>query len=347
MPLRTLFSSNSPLDWLLALGLATSSFLALLLARRVSIRRLTDLAERNTAPWDRLYADTLRRTSVPVLAIASLRVGAELLELPSLLSHRLTTLVALAFTYQAGRWAAIAAKALFQRYLTDRLAGDRSAATTIGALGFLTQLLIWSTVVLVALDEVGVNITALAAGFGIGGVAIALATQKILGDLFASLAIVLDKPFVIGDSIGVAEFSGTVEYIGMKTTRLRSVSGEQLVFSNADLLGSRIRNFGRMAERRVAFRTRVAYDTPREMLAKIPSMLRAAVEAQRDARFDRSHWAAYGDYGLEFETVYWVTTPDYGRFMEIQQGVNLEVHGSFKNAGIAFGYLPSATAAPG
>ena len=346
MSLTSLFTSNPPLDWLLALGLATSSFLALLLARRVSVRRLTALAERGTAPWDRLYADTLRRTSVPVLAIASLRIGAELLELPSLLSHRLTTLVVLAFTYQAGRWAAIAAKALFQRYLTDRLAGDRSAATTIGALGFLAQMLIWSTVVLVALDEVGVNITALAAGFGIGGVAIALATQKILGDLFASLAIVLDKPFVIGDSIGVAEFSGTVEHIGLKTTRLRSVSGEQLVFSNADLLGSRIRNFGRMAERRVAFRTRVAYDTPREKLERIPALLRAAVEAQRDVRFDRSHWAAYGDYGLEFETVYWVTTPEYGRFMEIQQGVNLEVHESFERAAIAFGYLPSATAAP-
>jgi len=189
-----------------------------------------------------------------------------------------------------------------------------------------------------ALDNLGIDVTALVAGLGIGGVAVALAVQNVLGDLFASLSIILDKPFVIGDFLVIGEYMGSVEYVGLKTTRVRSLSGEQLVFSNSDLLKSRIRNYGRMYERRVVFNIGVTYDTPRELLKRIPGMIRAAVEAQDKTRFDRSHFMKYGDYALQFETVYYVLSPDYNVYMDIQQAIYLIIHEDFEQNHIDFAY---------
>ena len=173
---------------------------------------------------------------------------------------------------------------------------------------------------LVALNRLGYDVTALITGLGVGGIAIALAVQNVLGDLFAALAIVLDKPFVVGDAITVDTMTGTVEHVGLKTTRIRSVNGEQLIFSNADLLKSRIRNFKRMQERRIVFTIGVSYDTPPDTVARIPAMIREAVEAQQQVRFDRSHFMSYGDSALSFETVYFVLTADYLRVREHQSG---------------------------
>ena len=206
------------------------------------------------------------------------------------------------------------------------------------ALSVAVQALIWTLIVLLALDSLGVNITALVASLGVGGIAIALAAQKILGDLFASLAIVLDKPFVIGDFVVIGEWKGTVERVGLKTTRMRSLSGEQLIFSNGDLLDSRLRNFGRMQERRVMFHVGVTYQTPRQLLERIPDMLRAAVEAQAPVRFDRAHFASYGDFAINFEVVYFVNSAEYNTYMDIQQQVNLSLHTMFEEAGIEFAY---------
>jgi len=178
-------------------------------------------------------------------------------------------------------------------------------------------------VLLLALDTLGIDITALVAGLGVGGIAVALAVQKVLGDLFASLSIVLDKPFAVGDFLIIDQHMGSVEYVGLKTTRLRSLSGEQLVFSNSDLLGSRIRNYGRMYERRVVFNIGVTYQTPRDKLVMIPQILRAAIEAQKRTRFDRAHFKEFGDFALNFESVYYVVGPDYNTYMDIQQAINL------------------------
>jgi small-conductance mechanosensitive channel len=193
-------------------------------------------------------------------------------------------------------------------------------------------------VLLLVLDNLGVNITALVAGLGVGGVAVALAVQTILSDLLSSLSIALDKPFVIGDFLMVGDMLGSVEYVGLKTTRLRSLSGEQLVFSNTDLLGSRIRNFGRMYERRVAFNLGVTYQTTREQIRKVPAIIREAIETQDRTRFDRSHFKEYGAYSLNFESVYYINGPDYNQYMDIQQAINLTIHEGFEREGIDFAY---------
>jgi small-conductance mechanosensitive channel len=172
----------------------------------------------------------------------------------------------------------------------------------------------------------------------VGGIAVALAAQNILGDLFASLSIVFDKPFVLGDFIIIGDSMGTVEQIGLKTTRIRSLSGEQLIFSNNDLLSSRIRNFKRMQERRVVFSVGVVYQTTKAQLETIPGILREAVEAQDSTRFDRAHFKEFGDFSLNFEVVYHVLTPDFGKYMDVQQAINFVIFERFDELGIEFAY---------
>jgi len=155
---------------------------------------------------------------------------------------------------------------------------------------------------------------------------------------YADLAADLDKPFVVGDFIIVNDYLGSVERIGLKTTRIRSLSGEQLIFSNTDLLNSRIRNFKRMYERRVVFAIGVLYQTEYEKLSRIPDMIRNIIERREPVRFDRAHFKEFGDYALKFEVVYWIQTPDYNVYMDIQQAINLEIHKQFEEAQIGFAY---------
>jgi small-conductance mechanosensitive channel len=189
-------------------------------------------------------------------------------------------------------------------------------------------------VLLLALDNLGVDVTALVAGLGIGGIAVALAVQNMLGDLFAALSITLDQPFVVGDFLILDDFLGTVEYIGIKSTRLRSLSGEQIIMPNSDLISSRVRNYGRMYERRVVFTVRVNYGTPYALVEEIPSIIRAAIERQPGTRFDRSHLASLGLHSLEYESVYYVLTGDYNKYMDTQQAINLEILREFARRGI-------------
>jgi small-conductance mechanosensitive channel len=176
------------------------------------------------------------------------------------------------------------------------------------------------------------------AGLGIVGVAVALAVTAVLGDLLASLFLLLDKPFVVGDFIVVDAFSGTVQDVGLKSTRLRSISGEQIILSNSDLLKSRVRNYKRMTERRVLFTLGVEYGTPEARIAEIPDLLRGIVAANEKARFERAHFQRFGASSLDFEVVYWVTDPDYNLYMDIQQRINLDILRAFREREIGFAF---------
>ncbi|MFP5288376.1 MAG: mechanosensitive ion channel family protein, partial [Thermoanaerobaculia bacterium] len=215
---------------------------------------------------------------------------------------------------------------------------DAASATMIRAFGFMGKVVLWSVILLLALENLGVDVTALIAGLGVGGVAVALAVQNILGDLLASLSIVLDKPFVIGDQIQVDNFTGTVESIGIKTTHLRSVTGEQLVFSNGDLVRSRIRNHKRMGERRVAHAFDVVYQTPAAKLARIPEIVRRLVDERQELRFDHAHLTGLGESGVRFEAVWFVLSPDNALHQDLQQEVLLELLRRFEAEGIELAY---------
>ena len=340
--LEQVFWDNTFQQWLIGLGIAVVAYAVLSLGRRVIVRRLRSFARTTSTDIDDLIADLLARTRFYFLIVIGLYFGTFALTLPDHLQKLFATLASLALLFQAGVWASGLLTYFIKRATKERTGDDAASATTFGALGFIGKIILWSVVLLLALDNLGFDITALVAGLGIGGVAIALALQSILGDLFASLSIIMDKPFVIGDTIHVDNHIGAVEHIGLKTTRVRSLSGEQIIFSNGDLLKSRIRNYKRMVERRAVFTVGVTYQTPYEKLEQIPTIMRESIERQSDTRFDRSHFQSYGDSALLFETVYYVTTPEYLRFMDVQQAVNLEIFRRFREEGIRFAY-PSRT----
>jgi small-conductance mechanosensitive channel len=338
MTLETLFLDNPLSDWLIALSIVAGVLLLLLTLRRVLVGRLTAFAERTATDWDDILASALGRTRLLFLVILSAQAGAVTLELPDRAAGGLRVLMVLAAAMQVGIWASVVLVSLLERYRREKMEHDRGAASMIGAMSFLIRLVLWAVILLLALDNLGVDITAMVAGLGVGGIAVALAVQNILGDLFASLAIILDKPFVLGDFIVVGDLRGSVEHIGLKTTRVRSLGGEQIIFSNADLLSSRLHNFGRLQERRAVLVLGVTYQTPRSKLQLIPAILREAVEAQEGTRFDRSHFDNYGDFSLNFETVFYVLSNDYGKFMDIKQAVLLQIHERFEAEGIEFAY---------
>jgi small-conductance mechanosensitive channel len=217
---------------------------------------------------------------------------------------------------------------------------------SIDIIVFIAGLTIWTMAFLLALDNLGVQIKPLLTGLGIGGVAVALAVQSVLGDVLASMSIALDKPFGIGDSLAVDDIQGTVEHIGVKSTRLRSISGEQIILANADVLKARVRNYGRMRERRSAFRLNVTYDTPPEKLRAIPAALRAVIEAQPQTRFDRCHFLAFGDWSLQFEVVYYVTVSDYKTYADLQQTINLGVLERFAALGVEIAFVTHSLHTP-
>jgi small-conductance mechanosensitive channel len=336
--LDQVFLDNTVRQWLAAFGTLIVSFGLLWLLARFVVVRIARAAERTGTSLDDLVAELLRRTSLLFLLVISIFFGSLLLELPDRVDGIMQRVAIIALILQAGMWINAAINFLLVRYRQRTLAEDAAAVTTITALSFTAKVIVWTVVLLLILDNLGVEVTTLVTGLGVGGIAVALALQSILGDLFASLAIVLDKPFVIGDFLEFDGNLGSVENVGLKTTRVRSLSGEQLVVSNSDLLGSRIRNFGRLYERRVLFGIGVTYDTPRDRLEAIPGMLREAVERHEETRFDRSHLKDYGDSSINFETVYYVTEPEYALKMDIQQAINLEVHQRFEEAGIEFAF---------
>jgi small-conductance mechanosensitive channel len=285
-----------------------------------------------------IAAHTVAQTKGWFLLLAAVAIGSRLWVLAPPAQSLLRILLTIGLLLQVGLWASAALDVSLRLRRELRMQEHPEAVAAMDVLGFVIRLVVWTIVILVILDNLGIEITALIAGLGIGGVAVALATQNILGDLFASLSIVLDKPFVVGDFLSIDEFLGSVEKVGIKTTRVRSLSGEQLIFSNNDLLNSRIRNFGRMFQRRVVFTFGVTYETPAGKLRRIPTIIRDAVEAQEKVRFDRAHFQKYGDYALIFETVYFVLSPDYNYYMDVQQNINLAIFERFVEEGIDFAY---------
>ncbi len=223
------------------------------------------------------------------------------------------------------------------KFQTNKKSQVKNAVSLIK---FISRSVIWSIALLLCIENIGIDITALVAGLGIGGIAIALAAQNILGDLFASLAIVLDRPFEIDDYIVVGDISGTVEHIGIKTTRIRALSGEELICSNADLLGSRVRNYKRMVERRAVCNLGIVYQIDYKLLVKIPKILEKIIDDIAYARFDRANFKSFGDSSLLFELVYYVQVPDndYNEYMNTQQKINFEIFKKFEQEKIGFAY---------
>jgi small-conductance mechanosensitive channel len=343
----TMLFGNPLSDWAAALGLGFASFLALVFARRVLKRRVGRFAGRELPQGVRLLLSLLGATRLLPLFAVSLLVGSKYLDLGARAERATTATMIVTVGLQVGIWLSAAVRFyLGEHYARSQ---DRNSQTMITIAQFVASLAIWSLVVLIALDNLGFQVKALLTGLGIGGIAVALAVQNVLGDLLASLSIALDKPFGIGDALTLdTGYAGTVEAIGIRSTRLRSITGEQIVLANAELVKARIRNYGRVSERRTVFRFGLAHGSPAAALREVPGLVRAAVVAQPLARFERAHLIGFTATAIEFEIVYSVGSADYLSFLDTQQAVNLTLATEFERRGIEFASLtPAVHAAHG
>lgn len=336
--LNSVVLGNAVRNWLWFFGLLLLATGAISVVRRFLGRRLTSLSRRTKNDLDDALAAAVEATKAGLLLVVAVFFASRVLYVPTRFDDWFTRFAIAAVLIQFGFWAIAWLEVVLLSWKQRRWGDDPSVDSTVGIVRYALKVVIWAIALLLLLENLGVDVSALVTGLGIGGIAVALAVQNILGDLFASLTILLDKPFVVGDSLAVDGFNGTVESIGLNSTRLTSITGEQLVFSNKDLLQSRIRNYGRMKERRILFRVGVVYGTPHETLTEIPQMIRTAVEGHEATRFDRSHFKGFGDSALEFETVFYMVEPDYKKYLDVQQTINLELLNLFAAAGIEFAY---------
>jgi len=328
---------NTMQAWIIFLAVAILGTFVLVVAAKWIARSFHALDRRIPGDYAKFFAHTLERTKKFLMLMISVYAGSRFLTLTPSAANIFSYLAIVAGGIQLGIWASYLVGQLLVRAM-NRARGETDISSATNIVSVLIKLLVWSFVSLLILDNLGFDITALIAGLGVGGIAIAMASQHVLSDLFASLSILLDKPFRVGEFIIVGDMLGTVENIGLKTTRIRSLGGEELVFSNGDLLSSRLRNYKTMQERRVVFTIGVEYNTPFQKLKKISEIIRTAIESVEATRFDRCHFASYGDFSLNFETVYYVLSGDYNQYMDIQQAINLQIYERFEQEGIVFAF---------
>lgn len=333
--LRQLWGANGPEDWLTALITLLVAMLVLFTARRILVSRLRRWASATSTCLDDILVAAIAATHGVAITAVGVYLGAQALSMPPRINVVFDKVLILVLMMQVGLWGQRAIRAWLEARVRRN---EGSAATHLGILAFVLSVVLWAIVLLATLNNLGFDITALVASLGIGGVAVALAVQNILGDLFASLSIALDKPFLVGDFIIIDDMMGTVKHVGLKTTRVQSLSGEELIFANNDLLKSRIRNYKRMAERRVVFSFGVTYDTSPDMLEKLVPLTREIVSTQQKVRLDRVHFKSMGDWKLEFEVVYYVLDPDFNLYMDIQQAINLALMRKLQALGVAFAF---------
>jgi small-conductance mechanosensitive channel len=323
---------------LIAAGIAALTFVILLWLRHALKLYLGRWAARTSSDLDDLVVELIGSTNGFVLLVMGLYAGSLTVALKPRWAVIAGTVAAIAVLLQLGLWGNRVIGYAIRRIINRHAHEDAGLANAAGAVSFLSRVALWSLVALLILSSLQINITALIAGLGVGGVAVALAVQNILGDLFASLSILIDKPFAVGHFIVVDDLSGTVEHVGVKSTRLRSLSGEEVVLSNGELLKCRIHNYKKLYERRILFGFGVTYDVPYEKLVAIPAVLREIIERIPRTRFDRAHFKEFGDSSLNFEVVYFVLDPEYNVYMDIQQQINLAMVKRFAQDGIEFAF---------
>jgi len=283
-----------------------------------------------------IVVEILRSTSQTLLLIFSLLIALKFVDLPSAWSNTISHGWFLAFIVQLALWIDCGIRLWLQSLLRDPL-HVRNPVTTV-ILGILLRILVWVMMVLAILSNMGINITALVASLGVGGIAIALAIQTVLSDVFASLAIGLDRPFEHGDFVVFGDIAGSIEHIGLKTTRLRSLSGEQIVCSNTILLQQTIHNYKRMQQRRIVFKFGISYATSSKQVREISTLVKDIIQGIEMTRFDRAHFLAFDDSKLTFEVVYFVLDADYNKYMDIQQEINLQLMAALEERNVRFAF---------
>lgn len=329
------YFDNTVRDYLMALGVILVSIVAVRILRTIVLGQLKKWATRTETTVDDFLIKGLEKFGLPLLNVVAIYFGLHLLSFPVKAANIIDVAFKIILTYYFIRIITSTINLSLTAYFQKQERGEEKVKGLKGIMVIVT-ILIWLVGIIFLFDNLGYDVTTIIAGLGVGGIAIALAAQTILGDLFNYFVIFFDRPFEIGDFIIVDTKMGVIEKIGIKTTRVISLSGEQIIFSNSDLTSSRIHNYKRMQRRRVLFKISVVYQTPAEKLKLIPEIIKSIIENTEKTQFDRAHFAAYGDFSLNFEVVYYVLSSDYNVYMDIQQQINLQIYSAFEREGIAF-----------
>jgi len=338
MTLDTLFLGNYLSTWLKGVLTALLVWLILTLVRRFTLKTTSRAHKEDGLLYQ--FTKSFSQITIVVIAIAVLTA---FLTLPSQTTEILRIVYIAAAGLQAGIWLTSFIDHWINAQVSATPKGEPSRQSSLTTLGTFIKVVIWIVIVLIIVDNIpNIDLSSMIAGVGLGGIAIGLAAQDVIGDLISSLTISMDKPFVVGDSIQVGDFTGTVEHIGIRSTRLRSTSGEELIISNNDLLSSRVQNFQKMETRRVSFTLSVDYDTPLQKLQRIPDILQEEITKIEKLRFGRAHFKEFSETALQFEVVYSVITPNYDDFVHAQHALNLAIMQRFQQEGIRFGNIPHA-----
>lgn len=332
------FFDNTVKDYAIAVVTLVLMVFALMFTKRIIVAHFGRLALKTANDFDDFLVGLVAQIGAPVFIVVSLYM----VTLPLHLGEQVRGVIRFALVIIVTIRAVLVIQEIVRysvRKSYRRARPDDPAIETITKnITNVIRWAIWALGAVFVLDNLGINISALVAGLGIGGIAVAMASQAILGDLFSALAIFVDKPFEVGDFIIIDGMMGSVEYIGLKTTRIRSLSGEQLIFSNSDLTKSRIKNYKRMEARRIAFKIGVVYQTSLEKIKKIPLLVQEIFKTIKDTKLDRVHFESFGDFSLNYEIVYFVHSADYNIYMNKQQEINFALKEVFEREQVDFAY---------
>jgi small-conductance mechanosensitive channel len=331
------YMNNTIEAYAIALGILVGGFILIKIFKKIVLYRLKKWAEKTETTLDDFLISGIEKSIVPLLYFGAFYIALRSLSLSQQVIDVVKVASLFVLTFFIVRFISSTIMFTMSYFIKKQERGEEKVRQLRG-MTVLINLVIWAIGIIFLMDNLGFNISAVVAGLGIGGIAIALAAQAVLGDLFSYFVIFFDRPFEVGDFIVVGDKVGTVEYTGIKTTRIRALSGEQMVFSNTDLTNSRIHNYKKMEKRRVVFSLGVIYQTTADQLEEIPKTVRKIIEDQEDATFDRGHFKSYGDFSLNFEFVYYVIGADYNKYMDIQQSINMKIYRTFEEKGIEFAY---------
>lgn len=335
--LNQTYLGNTIQAYIIAFGIFIVGIVLIKILKKIVLYRLKKWAEKTETTLDDLLIKTIEKSLIPLLYYGVFYSAITSLTLSERASQIIEVASLFVLTFFIVRFISSTIMFMISYFIKRQERGEEKARQLRG-MTVLINIFVWVIGIVFLMDNLGFDISAVIAGLGIGGIAIALAAQTILGDLFSYFVIFFDRPFEVGDYITVQDKAGTVEYTGIKTTRIRALTGEQLVFSNTDLTNSRIHNFKKMQERRVLFKLSVIYQTSAAQLEEIPKLVRQIIESHSDVRFDRGHFASYGDFSLNFEFVYFVISSDYVKYMDTQQSINIQIYKEFEKKGIEFAY---------
>ncbi len=335
--LNQIYFGNTILKYIEALGIFVLVIILVKIFRLIVLRRLKKWAAKTKTTIDDFILNGIKKSVIPILYYSAIYFAARSLNLSDSVKSIFDVLSIVVVTFFIIRLITSTLDYSIKSYSTKQDAADQKSKQ-LKSISALARIVIWGIGLIFLLDNLGFDISAVVAGLGIGGIAVALAAQTILGDLFSYFIIFFDKPFELGDYIKVGDKNGTIEHIGIKTTRIRALNGEQLVFSNTDLTSSRLHNFKKLQKRRVVFMLGVIYETPAEKLKIIPELVKNIITEEEKSDYDRGHFKSFGDFSLNFEFVYYVLSSDYSTYMDTQHNINMKIFNKFKEEGIEFAY---------